>query len=360
MWAKLRASTISKGEEMQGNTQSRSVNEEYLNAFRTNSYAEFFTKAQLLVSEHSNSSSYSYTQLSEILLEPGPETVAKFLESATFYKNADLKSLVLNYFDISAEASKICSHLLQSIKQTQSNYQFIQRALEIISDSSPDQFNYGISCLDSFNHLKNPFSNLSQKQFKLIHERYSSILHHLKSKRKKVKRKIKLIKYFKRGSQICITAACGMAAVAAIVLAVHTLSGLVLGPALFGVSPKYLKKKFSNFRFLRNGFLRKLVEQLDVAAKGTYILNRDFDTLSRLVVRLHDEIEHNKSIIRFCLERRGDRFPLEEVVKELRKSDLAFRKQVEELEEHVYLCLVTINRARVLVIKEMSTPCIGG
>lgn len=119
---------------------------------------------------------------------------------------------------------------------------------------------------------------------------------------------------------------------------------------------KYFKK-FLRFRLLGSGLLSKVGKQIDVAAKGTYILNRDFDTLSRLVARLHDEVEHKKAMVRFCWERREDKFCLQ-VVKEIKKSDVGFRKQVQELEEHVYLCLVTINRARALVIKEMTSCCV--
>lgn len=119
---------------------------------------------------------------------------------------------------------------------------------------------------------------------------------------------------------------------------------------------KYFKK-FLRFRFLGSGLLSKVGKQIDVAAKGTYILNRDFDTMSRLVARLHDEVEHKKAMVRFCWERREDKFCLQ-VVKEIKKSDVGFRKQVQELEEHVYLCLVTINRARALVIKEMTSCCV--
>ncbi|WOG97153.1 hypothetical protein DCAR_0416492 [Daucus carota subsp. sativus] len=142
------------------------------------------------------------------------------------------------------------------------------------------------------------------------------------------------------------------------VLAAHTLTALLMGPALFSLPLKPIKKKIMDFKFLRSGVLSKVGEQLDVAAKGTYILNRDFDTMSRLVARLHDEIEHNKTMIQFFLDRKEHTFALQ-VVKELKKNDVGFRKQVEELEEHVYLCLVTINRARALVIKEFGTKCVG-
>ncbi|CAL5348585.1 unnamed protein product [Camellia sinensis] len=356
MWAKLRASKIKKdGNKSMNVCKSLNVNEEYLCALRTKSYADFFTKAQLLVNSPA-SPPYCHNTFSEILLEPGQETITTILESATLSKKSDLKALILNYFDISAEASKICSHLLTSINQIQSNYRLIQRVLNIIDDYSPEQLGFIISELRSFIVLNNPFSSLDEQDFKLIHDKYSLVLDLLKSKRKKVARKIKLIKCFNKASGICVTAACGLVATAAIVVAAHTLTALVMGPAILSLPINPLKKKLLNFRFLRSGFLRKVGEQLDVAAKGTYILNRDFDTVSRLVARLQDEIEHNKAMIQFCLERREDKFSLQ-VLRELKKSDVGFRKQVEELEEHVYLSLVTINRARALVVKEIAASC---
>ncbi|KAH0708631.1 hypothetical protein KY284_010058 [Solanum tuberosum] len=160
-------------------------------------------------------------------------------------------------------------------------------------------------------------------------------------------------------SGVFVTTTCGLVAVAAVVLAAHTLAALIMGPAILTIIPLKRSKinKFTNrLRFLKCGFLSKIGAQLDVAAKGTYILNRDFDTMSRLVDRLHDEIEHNKAMIRLCLDRREDSISLK-VLKELKKSNVGFRKQVEELEEHVYLCLLTINRARNLVINEIGKSC---
>lgn len=337
--------------------KSFNLNEEYLSALRTKSYADFFTKAQLLVNDvvDPSSPSYSHQNFSEILLEPGQKSIPAILDSAILSRTPKLKALLLNYFDISAEVSNICSQLLRTTNQIQSNHNFIQLALNEIEDLSPDKLKPIISELvNMFIVQTNPFSKPNKQDFKLIHDKYSSFLHHLKSMRKKVGRKIKLIKYFKKATGIFVTAACGLVAVTAIVLAVHTLTALLMGPALFSFPLQHLKTKISDFPFLRSGFLRKVGEQLDIAARGTYILNRDFDTMSRLVSRLHDEVEHNKSMIQFCMERGEERFCLQ-VVKELKKSNNGFRKQVEELEEHVYVCLVTINRARALVVKEMKT-----
>ncbi|OIT01414.1 PREDICTED: UPF0496 protein At1g20180-like [Nicotiana attenuata] len=353
--------TIKDGKNMKREARrSLNVNEEYLGALRTKSYGDFFLKAQLLVNNNNQPSSPSQYTFSEILLEPGQETITSILESSNIFPGKyNLKSLLSNYFNISAQASKFCSHLLKSINQVQSDYTFVEQVLESIDDcsNSTDQhFGYLVLELRSFIIHNNPFSDLKKQDFTRINDEYSSTLQHLKSKRKKVARKIKLIKGVNKASGVCVTAACGLVAVVAMVLAAHTLAAIIMGPAILSLPLNPIKKKFTNLRFLKCGFLRKIGAQLDVAAKGTYILNRDFDTMSRLVDRLHDEIEHNKAMIQLCLDRKEDSISLQ-VLKELKKSNVGFRKQVEELEEHVYLCLLTINRARALVIKEIAISC---
>ncbi|KAL3638932.1 hypothetical protein CASFOL_016839 [Castilleja foliolosa] len=375
MWARFRTSmTMTKKDDqkMKQSQKSLNVNEEYLCAVRTKSYMDFFLKFQLIVNEPSSSSSspsnYSNVTFSEILLEPGQETITSILESPSLFSSArlssssdGLKSLLSNYFDISAEASNFCSHLLQTLAQLQSDYKFIQRIIATIDDDSSinnnsnnqAQFSSLFSELRSCVILNNPFSNLNRQNFKNIHSKHSSVLQRLKSNRKKVIRKIKMIKIFNRATRVCVTAAFGLLAAATLFLAVHTLTAILVGPAILSLPIKPLKKRIRNCRFFKCGSLRQIVEQLDVAAKGAYILNRDFDTMSRLVDRLGDEIEHNKNMIRLCLDRREDKLSFQ-VLKEIKKYEFGFKKQVEELEEHVYLCLVTINRARVMVVKEIS------
>ncbi|XP_049398976.1 UPF0496 protein At1g20180-like [Solanum stenotomum] len=344
--------------------RSLNVNEEYQGALRTKSYGEFFMKAQdLLVNNNNNninqplSPNSQYSLFSDILLEPGQETITNILESTNFFpKKYNLKPLLSNYFNISAKASKFCSHLLKTINQVQNDYDFVEQILESIDNNFSSHL---ILELRSYIIHNNPFSDLKKQDFTRINNEYSSILQRLSLKRKKVARKIKFIKGVNKVSGVFVTTTCGLVAVAAVVLAAHTLAALIMGPAILTIIPLNRSKinKFTNcLRFLKCGFLSKIGAQLDVAAKGTYILNRDFDTMSRLVDQLHDEIEHNKAMIKLCLDRREDSISLK-VLKELKKSNVGFRKQVEELEEHVYLCLLTINRARNLVINEIGKSC---
>ncbi|CAH9113179.1 unnamed protein product [Cuscuta epithymum] len=93
--------------------------------------------------------------------------------------------------------------------------------------------------------------------------------------------------------------------------------------------------------------------KVELATKGSYIVKRDLEIMSRLVWRVHDEIEHNKGMIKLCMKKREDNFSLQMVLKALKNNNYGFEKQVEELQQHVYLCLFTINRVKVLVIREI-------
>ncbi|QCD94535.1 hypothetical protein DEO72_LG5g2619 [Vigna unguiculata] len=316
---------------------SKSVNfhEEYLRALRSKSYIDFFDKAQFCI--HSNQNKYS-----ETLLQPDQETVHTIIDATILSHKPELKNLMLDYFHISAEASLLCGHLLKNINQIQCNYQFIQRALEIMDnddDDSQEKLKLIIAELNSF-ILTNPFSNLEHHHFKLVSDENSSVLNRLNSMRKKLERNFKMKRYLKT-LEFCVTVVCDMVAVTT-----HTLSSVVT---------QSLERELLHLRFSRR-FLGKVCEQLDMATKGSYILKKDFDTMSRLVDRLYDDIEHVRAMVQLCLDKKIDKFCVQ-IVKELTKSDAGFGKKVEELKEHACLCLVTINRSRDLVTKEMAKMC---
>lgn len=118
----------------------------------------------------------------------------------------------------------------------------------------------------------------------------------------------------------------------------------------------------------------RVKRRVDGAAKGAYIVGRDMDTVSRMVRRVEDEVEHGREVGRMVVRninvRRGSGKEddeeewgiVREVVKEIEggrgERELGLEEQVEELEEHVYLCLITINRTRRMVAQDMGEEMI--
>ncbi|TVT99534.1 hypothetical protein EJB05_55094, partial [Eragrostis curvula] len=205
------------------------------------------------------------------------------------------------YFNASAEASEMCIELLRNIKSAQSNYQ------------SLDSTNAGAPL------ALNPFCT-TQSNFWQIHDKYSSMFRSIRFSHRKVARKIKVVKAIKKLLKIGLVVACGATAGVAAAAAAHLL--------FFGL-------------------------MLDTAAKGTYVLGNELDTVNQLVARLSDGIERENAMAQYCLGRENEGSSVPEMVRELKKSYSNSRRLALELEQHVCLCLATIDRARVLVIEEI-------
>ncbi|XP_057974825.1 UPF0496 protein At1g20180 isoform X2 [Malania oleifera] len=317
------------------------VNEEYMEAFRSKSFLDVFSKVQGQLSIETSLSSFSsssssssssasslsslplYTHLSEFVLEPRQETLIDL------FKGSNLQDCILvDYFEASLKACNICELLLQSIHQTRENYRTItkiikqsKRVLQNSTNYTNDQCASIFRDLASYTLLENSLTAISPSQFRDVRDSYKVLFNRLTSRSKKIKRQTKLI---------------------------HSIVGILAAPGLVGFT-RVLPKKGTKMEH-QVGSLRSL----DVAAKGVYILINDFDTMSRLVQRLHDQVEHSKAIAGICV-RNGKSEVLREVMKEFDVQESCFLDQLEELEEHIYLCFVNINRSRRLVLQEIST-----
>ncbi|GMI82469.1 hypothetical protein like AT1G20180 [Hibiscus trionum] len=333
------------------------VNEEYKEAFRTKSYIEMWTQVhgQLEKASFDRLSSSSPTfnhsiNLSQYLLQPKQETLDKIV-SLNFHH------LLSQYFEAGLEGCNFCESLLRSIHQTRVYYQKITRLIKISKDINDEQCSVIHTELAGFALIKNPFAIFSPVRFRDIHEANQDLFHNLTSTREKLKRQAKFTRISNKIGSFFLVISHTTFIIALLVLAFHSVIGMVAAPGLaacfFGTRKMKKNRSSCNHRQgLKTSLPERLGAQLDVSAKGIYILINDFDTISRLVWRLHDEIEHRKAIANKCV-RNGKVEVLKEVVRELRLHDSIFMEQLKELEEHTKLCFHTINRSRKLVIQEI-------
>ncbi|KAJ1384992.1 hypothetical protein SESBI_42059 [Sesbania bispinosa] len=196
--------------------------------------------------------------------------------------------------------------------------------------------------LTEFSNSLNPFaaSSPSPSRVRATQAHCCELQKRLELGRDKARAKLQLIARLKRGS------ACFLVVITAsivVFLVAHGFALLVAMPGLASMNWASARK------------LAKVTAQLDAAAKGTYILNKDLETTSRLVARLNDELEYMRTTVKFWLERKEDRIQADgEVVRLLKKNQCSFSDQLDELEEHLYLCFMTINRARYLVLNQIT------
>ncbi|KAE8656078.1 hypothetical protein F3Y22_tig00117011pilonHSYRG00111 [Hibiscus syriacus] len=329
------------------------VNEEYKEVFRTKSYVEMWSQVHGFDKLPSTSSIANvHINLSEFLLRPRQEILDK-------KESLNVHHLLLDYFEAGLETCNLCEVILKSIHQTRVYYQRIRKVIKLskrVQDFSDEQCSVILEELTGFALLKNPLSIITPLQFRKIHENNLDLFRKLKSKRKKIRRKAKSKRISKQIGGLCLVISHTALVVALLILAFHSVFGTIAAPGLAAWFICIRKKKKTQSSSHQQGpttrLLERLSEQLDISAKGIYILINDFDTISRLVWRLHDEIEHRKAIADMCI-RNGKIEVLEEVVREFRISDLSFLEQLKELEEHTKLCFHTINRSRRHVIEEI-------
>lgn len=333
------------------------LQEEYANAFRTESYHDFWTRVLALshgVSTKCKPVSFttaarlpSYRLFAEHLLDPDQPTVIRILNLAHF--RTENHSLLLDYFSETSNASLLCGTLLKDIDHIRVKYRSLKTALNTLESTQLPRINHLpviLTRLTEFSISSNPFikSASSPHGIQAVQAGCFNLLKRLESSRDKARAKLKLLNKIKLGSAIFLVA---LTASLTVIVVAHALAVLVAAPSLVMASLDTAStKRLANWS-----------AQLDVAAKGTYILSRDLDTISRLVARLNDELEHMRRMVKFWLKRGEDRLQASaQVACQLKKNDSSFSAQLDELEEHLYLCFMTINRARNLVIKEITDP----
>ncbi|KAL2895382.1 hypothetical protein RDABS01_011291 [Bienertia sinuspersici] len=297
--------------------------------------------------------------LSDLLLEPRQEAVIDII------KSSNLQALLIDYFDASLEACNICELLLRGIHKTRSNHRLIKRVINNLSQGLLEQdedeqcHEIVLHELSSYARLSNPLSCIinGEVNFGTNHENYSLLLHKLTSKRKKIKRKEKFTRFYKRVAKYGFVITYIVLTLTLLALASHSIVGLLGAPGiLLPISMDMIKKVKGSGGSMKVNFLKHLGSQLDVAAKGIYIFINDFDTVGRLVTRLHNEVEHKREIAEMCVRNGKSHEVVKEALKDIQMHEVGFQDQLEELEEHIYLCFLTINRSRRLVLQEILSP----
>ncbi|KAI5392723.1 hypothetical protein KIW84_060044, partial [Lathyrus oleraceus] len=279
------------------------VNEEYLRTFRTKSYIEICNKAQ--ASNRSRLSSSCSTSLppicmnlTESLLEPRQEIINNLTQ------NFKVHRLIVDYFEASLDACRCCDIILEGIHSTRLSYTRITRVVKLgnivlndFNDSGNEKTKKDIHKEVASFLIKLENSRLSVISTMQFRDRFIELLQRLTSKRKKMKRELTLIRVCKKVTGIALV----------------TSHGAIL----------------------------------NAAAKGVFIMINDLDTMSRMVKRLNDEVEHKKMVADVCVKNVRSKCEIvKQVMNEFSDQESRFLEQLEELEKHVYLCFLMVNKSR--------------
>ncbi|KAJ9673163.1 hypothetical protein PVL29_023026 [Vitis rotundifolia] len=299
---------------------------EYTLAVQTNSYNEIWSKIHVRhQDDYTNTDPDQDTdgereedvhqlRLAHVL-QPDRECVQDALRHA---RSNTLTRLVSDYFDHSENTSQLCLLLHRSVYHAHSLYAPLHDLLDILpldSDSlTQSQCNQAFDVFLQFDSLDNPFPCPDSHNFHDMRRCFSQLKEQLHGHIRKSRSKI----------------------------ATHTLVALISPLFTAFLPPKLSKKELAHGA------------QLDAAARGTYVLCHDLDTIDSLVAWLHTAVDGDKRLIRLGLGGGRDKHTIQEVAKHLRKNHRNFLHQLKDLEEHICLCFTTVNRARSLLLREID------
>ncbi|XP_021895655.1 UPF0496 protein At3g19330 isoform X2 [Carica papaya] len=295
---------------------------EYTLSFQTNSYNEMWSRIHAYDPDehqsdqleiHYEDGDQHRLKLSQVL-QPNRQCVEEALRYA---KHNTLTRLISSYFDHSENTTNLCLLLQHCVPRARHLYRPIDMLLDVLPhdlDSiTQPQCNWAFRVFLEFDRLDNPFPCPGSQDFHEMRSCFSQLRQQLDRRLQKSKSRVRI------------------------------LGRATAGPLCSAYLPRAFKKKELAH-----------ISQLDAAAKGTYVLNNDLDTIDRLVNILYSEIEGDKGLIRLGLERGDDKYAIQEIVKRFRKSHVSFIHQLKDLEEHICLCFNTVNRARSLLLQEVS------
>ncbi|KAJ4872643.1 UPF0496 protein [Raphanus sativus] len=302
-----------------------------------------------------------HSHFTDYLLDPPQETLDALMQDSSFH------NLLVNFFDFSSDACDVCESLPQCIQQIKINHIKTKRVIKIgkrvCNGAKTPECALIFQELSRYALLKNPlYSIINQAQFRRVHDANSELLARLTSKRRRIRRKARFLNFCKKLGGCSLVISHSAIVITLLIVALHSILGVLAAPAMLGLCSLGLlrRKKKKAKRNVENKSktdttLEKLGTQMDIAAKGMFIMINDLDTLSRLAGRLCDEIEHRKTIASMCAKN-GKIEVLKEALREFSGHEERFLEQLQELEEHLYLCFHTINRSRGLVFAQITGP----
>ncbi|ERN11477.1 UPF0496 protein At3g19330 [Amborella trichopoda] len=339
-------------------TTTINLKREFTIATQTNSYNDIWTKI------HSPTHVATHSEL----LQPGHDAIAEALHNAK-PSSSSAATLASHYFNVSEEASSLCLSLHSSTTCTFQLYSPLRQLLEILPHPtldnnnsnhvhlSPPQLKFANRQFLAFHEsFENPFPHPPVEPFSQLRQHFSNLRRDLDRNLHRTRRKLSFLRRTTRTAALCLVGATLAVTATAIVLFTHVIGGATVMAAAASTGPScFFSLLPANFAKTSFRMVRWRVAQLDTTAKGVYVLSSDLDTIERLVTRVHETVESDTALVRMGVERgENSTVVVGEVVRQLRRSQPKLTQQLRDLEEHLCLCLATLNRARSQLLHQIS------
>lgn len=297
---------------------------------------------------------FSVVELTDGLLEPDQETVDAVLRAENNHKERpEILKMATDFFDSSRKASGLCGALLRCIHEMMGQC----RSLDVMLAEMPrsgealglPQQSQMVEGLRKMAEARNPFSETeTNRMFEDVRASYGALNGEVEERRKAIGKKVRVLKRWNGGGIAIVVAVVAGVIAIAVVVATHAAASVAAAP----VAAAAARRGGNASSWCRLGLLRKESAKLDAMARGSFTVNRMLDTLSCLVVGLHDDVERNRRLVEFGMAYGEEALCVQQVAKQLCRSHLHLVQQLANLQEQVSVCFRIINKARDSVFQE--------
>lgn len=236
-------------------------------------------------------------------------------------KSNSLSNLLSSYFQYSEETSSLCLTLRRSVIAASRLYcpiNCLVHELPVHSSSllSQSHCNLVFQELVKFTQEPNPFPHPDSKTFDSIRDLFCDLKRKLDRRLRKSSSRIRLVP---PPDTVC----CGATAFTAY------------------IPPKFVRREVA------------YAAQLTVASRKTYYLKTGLDTLHRLVVRLHNAVEHDKNFIQVGLNMGNNNHTVQKVLQELQQNHQCLAPALVLLEDERDKYFTIVNNSRKELLQEI-------
>ncbi|XP_031389982.1 UPF0496 protein At1g20180-like [Punica granatum] len=237
-----------------------------------------------------------------------------------------------SYVDMCAEVDE------QMQRRINGDYSKIERAIQIARKVLDDSRVFSVheeyriisEELAAYASLDNHLLVVGQTQYHDLLQSYRLLKSRLMIEQGKARRRMKLFMFFENVRKCSPVASCTSGS--------SKDQATRIRPARGNDMPKLVA-------------LERLDRQIDQALRGLFPLMIQISTIHNLVQAVHNEVEYGKNLMRLCSGNQG-REMLEAIVNNFDVDRVDFLKKLGELEDHIRLCLLIINKARRSIVVE--------
>lgn len=281
------------------------------------------------------------------------EVVNILIESKEdIWNNAELFSIVKDFFDLSLLTLDFCTSLEDCLKTARHSLSFIHIAINQFDEDN--DYLRTLEQFKKFEALDGPFSDEFFDLFQSVYRQQLLMLKKLQVQKGRADRKLKNAKTWRKLTNVIFVITFSTVLICSVVAAAVAAPPLVIALAAAASVPLGSMGKWVNSLWKKyESELKSQREMISAMRMGNYIVIKDLDNIKALVDKLGVEMEGLVQNAQFAI-REEEEEAVVVAVEEMKKTVNEFAKTIDELSDHSNKCSRDVRRARSVIVQKIT------